>query len=63
MRLASVAALVAVAALAHAEEPQTTLRIATERLPNGLDVVLAPDRSVGSVVVHVRYEGGAAACP
>ncbi len=60
MRSASVAALVAVAALAHAEQtPQAALSITTERLPNGLDVVLAPDPTVASVVVHVRYETGA----
>lgn len=34
-----------------------TLQVATERLPNGLRVIVAPDPSVSSVVVHVRYAG------
>jgi zinc protease len=60
VRLASVAALIAIASLAHAEQAaQTTLPITVDRLPNGLDVVLAPDPTIASVVVHVRYEGGA----
>lgn len=60
MTRASVVALAAVATLAHAERtPSSTLAITHERLPNGLAVVLAPDPTVASVVVHVRYEGGA----
>lgn len=60
MTRASVVALVAIATIAHAERaPETTLAISHERLPNGLEVVLAPDPTVASVVVHVRYEGGA----
>lgn len=35
----------------------------TYRLANGLTVVLAPDPSVGSVVVHVRYDAGSDAGP
>lgn len=49
------AATIAVVALA------SPLPIAQTRLANGIEVVLAPDDAASSVVVHVRYEGGAAA--
>jgi len=61
-RSARVVALIALATLAHAERatPETLARLPVEtlRLPNGLDVVLAPDPSAANVVVHVRYDGG-----
>jgi zinc protease len=56
-----------VAALAGADHPRAesttavpALPVRQVRLANGLTVVLAPDRSVSSVRVVVRYRGGAA---
>jgi zinc protease len=58
VRLAS-AALLALVAIAHAD-PAPALPVDERVLDNGLRVILAPDRDVASVVVHVRYHGGAA---
>lgn len=48
-------ALLVVATVAYAEP---TIQRADETLPNGLRVIVAPDSTVNSVVVYVRYRGG-----
>ncbi|NVB84914.1 MAG: insulinase family protein [Kofleriaceae bacterium] len=53
----ALASSVVLAELEPAKAP--TLTVATETLPNGLRVIVSPDPSVSSVVVHVRYGGGA----
>ncbi|HEX5216755.1 MAG TPA: hypothetical protein VFV98_14935, partial [Vicinamibacterales bacterium] len=50
-------ASVARARLVFAPDPTATEDV---HLRNGLHVILAPDPSAASVVVHVRYESGAA---
>ncbi len=54
--LLAVAALVAAAGVARADDP----KIAHEKytLPNGLEVILAPDPSVPIVAVEVWYHVG-----
>lgn len=60
-RSATIALLITVAALAHAERsPRSVLPADRVQLGNGLSVVLAPDPAASSVVVHVRYGRGAA---
>ena len=57
------ALLVFAAAIAHADVaqlPPPTLPTLSERLANGLTVIVQEDDSVSSVVVHVRYDGGIA---
>ncbi len=56
LRAIALVALVALCSTAHA----APLPLSVEVLPNGLHVVLAPDPSVSSVVVHVRYNTGTA---
>jgi predicted Zn-dependent peptidase len=57
------ALLVFAAAIAHADvaqPPPPTLPTLSERLDNGLTVIVQQDDTVSSVVVHVRYDGGIA---
>ncbi len=46
------------AAVRHPSDPLAALAIEHYRLANGLEVILQPDASVGSVVVHVWYHVG-----
>jgi len=50
--------VIAAVAVALAASP---LPVHEAQLANGMAVVLAPDASASAVIVHVRYEGGAAA--
>ncbi len=60
MALRSLAALITIATVAHAERAPATLATQSVQLPNGLAVVLAPDATASSVVVRVRYGDGSA---
>lgn len=61
MALRHLAALLTIATVAHAERAaSTTLPAHTVQLGNGLTVVLAPDPTMSSVVVHIRYRDGSA---
>ena len=60
VRLRGAIALAALCSVAHADVPTTELPVTAVVLPNGLRVLIAPDPSVSSVVVHVRYGSGAA---
>jgi zinc protease len=61
----AIAALIVIATVARADVPAD--KLANERFPteqfeldSGLFVILAPDPTASSVVVHVRYESGSA---
>jgi predicted Zn-dependent peptidase len=56
MRLLLVAAVLAAAAPAYAEDPK--LEFEKYTLPNGLEVILAPDQNVPLVAVNVWYHVG-----
>ncbi|MBK9070119.1 MAG: insulinase family protein [Myxococcales bacterium] len=45
-------------AVRHPHDPMAALTIEHYRLANGLEIILQPDPSVGSVVVHVWYHVG-----
>lgn len=58
-RATVVASALVIATLARAEvEQPRTLAVSTTRLPNGLVVVVAPDTTVSSVAVHLRFARG-----
>lgn len=60
-RATLVASALVIATLARAEDATPrTLAVSTTRLPNGLAVVVAPDLTVSSVAVHLRFGGGVA---
>lgn len=56
-RATVLALCLAVAGVARADDPASSLRVYQQPLGNGLQLVLAPDPTVTDVVVHVRYAG------
>jgi predicted Zn-dependent peptidase len=56
----AIVALFVIAGFSRVVPPPDPLPVEQLTLPNGLRVMLAPDRSASSVAVHVRYDTGAA---